>query len=120
MENQNSNLKVVKENAIVSEVKDVAAMAFIEGLLPQLKPFIEPAMEKLESYFGDNEKVFMIRRSPGRKPIVIILDNTKGEYLISNNVETGERKFKASEDAVINSFDTGEFIAKLLSGEFSK
>lgn len=108
-----------EKNPIIERIENDAMMSFIEGLLPQIKPFIDPAMTKLEEYFGDDEKIFLIRRKAGKTPLVIELSNKVGNYNISYDSETGEKIFKASEDSVLNIHNSGEFVEKLLKGEFS-
>lgn len=118
-----SNLPAKKEEtSIVDTMKEQVMMEVIDSILPKLQPFIAPAMEKLNEYFGDDEKIFIIRRSKGQAAKVIVLDNTKGEYSISNEVDvTGKlvKSFTADKEAIINVFDTGQFVQKLLSGEFT-
>lgn len=121
--------KVEKEETMIDDMKNDAIMAFVESLLPKLTPMIEKASVKLKEYFGDNEKIFLIRRLAGEEPKVIVLNNTKGRYTISNEAKLlgdGEdaeieikEVFKALTESVIATYDTGEFVAKLLSGEFN-
>ena len=119
-------VKTEEKKTFVDEMKEDAMMGFIEGLIPQLEPMILKASEKLEEYFGDNEKIFMIQRLAGQKPKVIVLSNIKGKYLISNETRiegdeiVSENEFKANNSSVIDVYDTGEFVTKLLSGEFTK
>lgn len=118
--------KTEEKKTFVDEMKEDAMMGFIEGLIPQLEPMIKKASEKLEEYFGDNEKIFMIKRTAGSSPKVIVLTNLKGKYVISNETKIEgdeiviENEFKATNSAVIDTYDTGEFVTKLLSGEFTK
>ncbi len=104
------------------EIKEQALMGLVEGILPKLQPFIEPAMQKLEEYFGDDDKIFLIKRNKGQAAKVIVLDNTKGHYTISNSTNedgTKQKQFLVAKDAIINVYDTGEFVQKLLSGQFT-
>lgn len=78
--------EVVEEVSFMDTAKQAALMSFVEGILPKIKPFINPAVKKLEEYFGDDEKVFLITRKKDRAARVIVLDNTKGSYIISNEV----------------------------------
>lgn len=87
MENNNLVIEKKEEKAgIFDDMKELAMISFIEGLLPKLEPFIAPATAKLEEYFGNDTKVFLIRRMGGQPTKVIVLDNTKGDYLISSSV----------------------------------
>lgn len=84
--NQEQGLEVEKEMSFMDTAKEAALMSLVEGILPKIKPFIDPAVKKLEEYFGDDEKIFLIRRTKGKAAQVIVLDNTKGSYLISNEI----------------------------------
>lgn len=76
----------VKEMSFMDSAREAALMSLVEGILPKIKPFIDPAVKKLEEYFGDDSKMFLIRRTKGKAAQVIVLDNTKGSYLISNEI----------------------------------
>lgn len=114
------------KQTFIDEMKEDAMMGFIEGLIPKLEPMIQKASEKLKEYFGDDEKIFMIKRKAGSSPQVIVLSNLKGKYLISNETRIegdeiiSENEFRATNSSVIDVYDTGEFVTKLLSGEFTK
>lgn len=174
MEVVKNDNELPKEESLFDQIKTDAMMGVVESIMPKLKPMIDPTMKKLEEYFGDNTKIFMIRRSLGQTPKVIVLSNLKGHYFISNEVfkpynailidaennrynnpETEEQetsrliaeaeeksrlelairiqkiqnrntglekiaKFSASSDAVMNVHDSGEWVEKLISGEFTK
>ena len=116
---ENTPIKNEEPTATVfDQMKEDALIGLVEGLLPKLKPFIEPAMAKLEDYFGDDEKIFIIRRSKNSRAKVIVLDNTKGEgYNIANEIsEDGviTKKFECDPESVIQVYDTGIFVQKLL------
>lgn len=123
-------VKEEKPDDIIDEMKADAAMGLVSNILPALTPMIAKASDKLEEYFGDNTKIFMMRRIKGLKPQVIVLNNLKGSYTISNKVTSvgeGENEeldieevFSASKSAVIDVYDTGVFIERLLSGELMK
>lgn len=125
-----STIKKEEKEDFIDEMKQDAFLGVIEGVLPKLTPMIEKASVKLEEYFGDNEKIFLIRRINGKKPQVMVLSNLKGSYTISNKaIITGEGEnaeieientFNGTQSAVIDIHDTGEFVTKLLNGEFTK
>lgn len=114
------------ETSMFDSIKDQAFMGFIEGLIPKLQPFIEPMEGKLAEYFGDDNKIFVMRKSAGKPIQVVVFDNTKGNYTISNEMvklegeteETRNKKFVASSDAIIAVINIGDFVQKLLSGKF--
>lgn len=122
-------VKAEKPDDMMDEMKADAAMGLVENILPALKPMIAKASDKLEEYFGDNEKIFMVRRIGGKKPQVVVLSNLKGSYNISNKVTVDgegeneelsiEEVFSATKSAVIDVYDTGVFVEKLLNGEFT-
>lgn len=113
-------------SSLFQNFQDQAFMSFIEGLIPKLQPFIEPMEGKLADYFGDDEKIFVMRKSAGKPIQVIVFDNTKASYEISNeiqNIEGSEetkrvKKFVADPESIIAVINVGEFVQKLLSGQF--
>lgn len=118
------------EQTFAQEIQEDAVMGLIEGFLPKIKPMIEKAITKLDEYFGDDSKIFLIRRQAGQAAKVIVLSNVKGYYEISNKTSIEgegddaevlmEKEFKVHKDAVIDVYDTADFISKLLNGEFTK
>ncbi len=118
------------EQTFAQELQEDAIMGLVEGFLPKIKPMIEKATVKLEEYFGDDEKIFLMRRVSGQAAKVIVLSNVKGYYQISNKTSIegeGEdaevvmdKEFIVSKDAVIDVYDSADFINKLLAGDFTK
>lgn len=121
---------LVKKNVLLEGVKDEVASTLIETVLPKIKPFIKPAVDKIQEFLGDNENFVIIRRLNNKVSAqVIVFDNSK-KYEISNGVESFDKDgnkinadkkkiFKAIDnDAVVNVFNVEEFINALLKGEF--
>lgn len=117
--------KEEKPQTFMDEMKEDAIMGVVEGLIPKLGPMIDKTTVKLEEYFGDDEKIFLIRRSGGQPAKVIVLSNVVGSYTITNKAELDgdeiviTKQFKASKDCVVGVHDTAAFVQKLLSGEFT-
>lgn len=112
-----------KGGSMFDSLKEQAFMNVIDTILPKLQPFIEPAEKKLEDYFGQDSKIFVMRKAPNNQIQVIVFDNTKSNYRICNEMtEDGTRtsEFKAGKEAVIAVFDVSTFIQRLLGGEFTK
>lgn len=111
-----SNL-VKKEGGLFDKIKDDVLMEVIEGAIPKIKPFLEPAMAKMNEWLGDDDKLVVIRKNKGQSAKVIIFDNKKGEY----EIKSGENKsFTADKDSIIGVFDIEEFMTKIISGDISK
>lgn len=108
--------KIEKEEGLFDKIQSDAMMSFVENLIPKVQPFIDPAVEKLMEYFGDDEKIFILRKL-GNKIKVFILDNKKGEYSLASGAG---KHFKADEESIIAVIDVNDFIQKLLMGEFTK
>lgn len=102
-----------KENSIIDNLKGDMVMNLIGDFLPKIEPFIKPAITSLEEYFGDDEKLVVIKKSvSGIK--VIILNNKVGNY----NISSGENhEFKVEKESLISVLDMQEFIKSLLSGQ---
>lgn len=117
--------KEEKPQTFMDEMKEDAIMGVVEGLIPKLGPMIDKATVKLEEYFGDDEKIFLIRRQGNQPAKVIVLSNVVGSYTIINKAEVdGEdivitKEFRASKDCIVGVHDTAAFVQKLLSGEFT-
>lgn len=104
-------------NPLFDKVKEDMLMSMVEGILPQVKPFLAPALEKFNEWFGEDEKLIVIKKNKGGSIKVIILDNSKGEYEIRNGEN---KKFSAPPDAIIGVYPLDDFMEKIISGEFTK
>lgn len=121
-----SNLPEKKQsNPLIDSLKSEMMMGLVEGLLPQIQPFITPALEKLNEYFGDDEKIFVMKRIRGEVKVIVI-NNVAGEYEIGrkivkdgDNVETIETPFIIDKSSIIAVHDINSFIESLLSGQFT-
>lgn len=118
MENANKNKStgVIKTPGIFDKVKEDMLMEVVESALPKIKPFLAPAMEKMNEWFGEDEKLVVIRKSKGQTAKVIIFDNTKGDYEINK----GKNIFTADKETIIGVHDIEDFMAKLISGDLTK
>jgi len=111
-----SNL-VKKEGGLFDKIKDDVLMEVVESAIPKIKPFLEPAMAKMNEWLGDDEKLVVIRKNKGQSAKVIIFDNKKGEY----EIKSGENKsFTADKESIIGVFDIEEFMTKIINGDISK
>lgn len=128
-EQKTTSLSVVKKDVVKSDKKsmfsDVQEEMFgtlVEGLIPKIKPFIKPAVEKFREFLGDNEKIIVIRQLKGGSPTVFVLDNHIGDYHIENSAEEKKNIFTASgtPSPVKDIYDVNLFIEKLLTGELMK
>ena len=106
-----------KEGGLFDKIKDDMLMEVIEGALPKIKPFLEPAMVKMNEWFGEDDKLIVIRKNKGQSAKVIIFDNKKGEY----EIRSGENKtFTADKESIVGVFDIEEFMSKMITGDISK
>jgi hypothetical protein len=106
-----------KEAGLFDKIKDDMLMEVIEGAIPKIKPFLEPAMVKMNEWFGEDEKLIVIRKNKGQSAKVIIFDNKKGEY----EIRSGENKiFTADKECIVGVFDIEEFMSKMITGDISK
>lgn len=115
---ENNNMQIIKsEPTFIDDMKDMMNESFVDGILPKLKPMIGPAVIKLEEYFGDDSKVFFIRRLKNSQAEVFVFDNTKGDYIISNKVYPETLEGKTFEETTAKLLkETEEFFEK----EFEK
>lgn len=117
-----------KSNALIDSLQEDVAASFLEGIMPKLKPLIEKAMESLGVYLGNNDKIFLMRKLPGKKIQVFVFDNNQSNYHLSNDVDRNPKmQFGANVpkngvepdgDATLMVIDGEDFITKLISGEF--
>lgn len=102
---------------IFDKVKEDMLMEVVESALPKIKPFLTPAMQKLNEWLGDDSKLIVVKRNKNATTKVIIFDNTKGEYEIKSGKE---KVFTADKESIIGVYDVDDFISKLISGDISK
>jgi hypothetical protein len=114
---KSDNKEVVKSDGIFDKIKEDMLMEVIEGALPKIKPFLAPALEKFNEWFGEDDKLIIIKKNKGASIKVIILDNNKGEYEIKN----GDNKcFSVQKESIIGVYPIDDFMGKIISGEFTK
>lgn len=106
-----------KEGGLFDKIKEDVLMEVIEGAIPKIKPFLEPAMNKMNEWLGDDDKLIVIRKNKGKSAKVIIFNNKKGEY----EIKSGKDKlFTADKESIIGVFDIEEFMTKIIGGDISK
>lgn len=106
-----------KAPMLFDKIKEDMLMEVVESALPKIKPFLEPAMQKLNEWLGDDSKLIVIKRNKNASTKVIIFDNTKGEFEIKSGKE---KVFTADKESIIGVYDVDDFISKLISGDISK
>lgn len=122
-----NNLPEKKKFNPIEDMKETLFMGVIESVLPKIKPFLNPAIEKLNEYFGNDEKFFIMKKF-GNSIRVVIVDDTinekKGVYDISRYFDeednTYKKTFTIAKGAVIANIDIEEFMEKMLLGELTK
>jgi hypothetical protein len=103
---------------LFDKVKEDALMSMVETALPKIQPFLKPAAEKMNEWFGDDDKLIVIKKNKGQPVRVIIFDNKKGDFEISKSGE--KNTFTADKECIIGVYDVEAFATKLISGEFTK
>lgn len=98
--------------SLFNKIKEDMVLNVVEEFLPKIEPFIEPALAKIEEYFGDDEKIFVMKKTKAGVK-VIILDNTVGEYTIKSG---NNKEFNVDKDAIVTVVDVKDFVKKLLNG----
>ena len=110
-------IKEEKKPGLFDKIKEDMGMEVLESLIPKIKPFLAPGIEKMNEWFGEDEKIIIIKKNKGAKAKVLIFDNNKGEY----EIKSGEgKKFTADKDCVIGVYDIEDFMQSLISGDLTK
>jgi len=108
-----------KKSSLFDKVKEDMLMDVVEQALPKIQPFLVPAMEKMNEWFGEDEKLIVIRKSKGQSTKVIIFDNKNGNYKIEKSSD--KNTFEAySKESIIGVYDISEFVTKMISGDLTK
>lgn len=93
-------------NSIVSKMQEGLGMEFLEGLIKQLDPFIDPMIQSITESLGDDEIMILLRRNKkDGKAYVHIIDTSKVE------------SFKIKENGIIDTVAGGDFVKSMLSGD---
>jgi len=103
---------------LFDKVKEDALMSLVETALPKIQPFLKPAVEKMNEWFGQDDKLIIIKKNKGQSVKVIIFDNKKGDYEISKLDD--KSVFTADKDCIVGVYDIEDFATKLISGELTK
>lgn len=92
-------------NSIVSKMQEGLGIEFLEGLIKQLDPFIDPMIQGITESLGDDEIMILLRRNKkDGKAYVHIIDTSKVE------------SFKIKENGIIDTVAGGDFVKSMLSG----
>lgn len=111
---------VKKESTIFDQAKEALLMEVVEQAIPKLKPFLVPAMAKMNEWFGDDEKLILIRKTKGQKAQVLIFDNTVGDYEIKKDTINNINIFTADKECVKGVYPIEDFVEKMITGDISK
>lgn len=80
---------------------------FLNSIIERVKPLLIPALEKLEDYMGEDEKMIIIRKPKDAKGYVVILDT---KDITSFKLARSDYKRHKMRD----------FLEKLISGKISE
>ncbi len=105
---------------VFDKIKEDVLMDLVEGAIPKIKPFLVPALEKMNEWFGDDTKTIIIKKNKGQKAKVVIFDNTKGEYKIEKSESKEINIFTADQECIIGVYEIEEFMTKMISGDITK
>lgn len=73
-----------KKGTLIRELEDDTMKGLImDTILPKIKPFIRPMLNKVAEMLGDDKYMAIIRKDKDGKPSVIIIEN---EYIESFNI----------------------------------
>lgn len=93
-------------NSIVSKMQEGLGIEFLEGLIKQLDPFIDPMIQGVTESLGDDEIMILLRRNKkDGKAYVHVIDTSKVE------------SFKIRENGIIDTIAGGDFVKSMLSGD---
>ena len=107
-----------KQSSVFDKIKEDMLMEVVESAIPKLKPFLKPTMEKMNEWFGEDEKLIVIKKNKGQKTQVIIFDNTKGDYEIKRSGVSNT--FTADAECVVGVYEIETFVEKMITGDISK
>lgn len=63
-----------KEGSFQNELNQEMLTSVAETLMPKLKPFITPMLDKLKEYMGNNSKMVMIRQNSEGELFIVIVE----------------------------------------------
>lgn len=107
-----------KTPGIFDKIKEDVFMEVIESAIPKIKPFLVPALEKLNEWFGNDEKIIVIKKFGDKKLKVVIFDNNVGEYEIKNSKDG--KVFTSDPDSIVGVHDIESFMEKIITGDLTK
>lgn len=111
----------MKENeSIMDKLKGDMMIGMIEEALPKITPFLAPAIEKMNEWFGDDEKVVVIRKIKGQPAKVIVLKNNIKNAGYEIKKSDKENVFSADKEVVGDVFNIEEFVQKMMTGDLFK
>ncbi len=111
---------VKKESSIFDQAKESLLMEVVEQAIPKLKPFLVPAMAKMNEWFGEDEKLILIRKNKGGKAQVVIFDNSVGDYEIKKDAVNNINIFTADQKCIMGVYPIEDFVEKMITGDISK
>lgn len=97
------------ENSIINKMQGALGAEFLEGVIKQLDPFIDPMIQGITESLGDDEKMILLRRNKkDGKAYVHVIDTSKVE------------SFKIKENGIIETIAGADFIKSMLSGDLKE
>jgi len=94
------------ENSIIGKMSSGLGTEFLEGIIKQLDPFVEPMIQGITEALGNDEKMVLLRRNKkDGKAYVHIIDTSK------------VMSFQIAPEGIIETVAGGDFIKSMLSGD---
>lgn len=94
------------ERSLVRKAQDQMEQEIASQIIDMVKPALKPALEKLNEYLGDDEKMIIIRRPKDMDTVVAVIETDKVE------------KFSLSTDEY-ERYSAKDFVENLLSGNLN-
>lgn len=96
-------------DSIVGKMSAGLGSGFIESIVKQLDPFIDPMLKGVTEALGDDETMILLRRNKkDGKAYVHIIDTSK------------VKAFSIEEDGILDTIDGANFIKSILSGDLKE
>lgn len=95
----------------------------MESIIPIIKPHIEPTIQKIENYLGNNENIIVMWRTSDKKSAMVMSIRATGEFEISNDGTKAKMTFlvdhitQEPKTAINWVHNIRQFLDKMLGGK---
>jgi hypothetical protein len=96
------------KDSIIAKMQSGLGAGFLESIIKQLDPFIEPMITGITESLGNDETMILLRRNKADgKAYVYLIDTSKIE------------SFKIQGEGIKQTIDAGAFVKSMLSGDLA-